>query len=77
MSLDRGALSLVSITEELLEWRSSGFGSRKLRLTAVGILYADHATRSIRKKLELTSPTCSGRSVGLVRLRTKAMEFSF
>jgi hypothetical protein len=35
--LERGPVSLVSITEELLEWKSSGSGSRKSRLTAVGI----------------------------------------
>jgi hypothetical protein len=52
-------------------------GSRKSRLTAVGIRCADHATPSIRKKLALTSPTCGGRSVSIVRLRTKAVEFSF
>jgi hypothetical protein len=28
-------------------------------------------------KLALTSPTCGGRSVGIVRLRTKATEFAF
>jgi hypothetical protein len=38
---------------------------------AVGIRCADHATPSIRKKLALTSPTCGGRSVGIVRLRAK------
>jgi hypothetical protein len=32
---------------------------------------------SIRKKLALTSPTSGGRSVGIVRSRTQAMEFSF
>jgi hypothetical protein len=35
VGLERGPLSLVSITEELLEWKSSGSGSRKQRLTAV------------------------------------------
>ena len=30
---------------------------------------------SIRKKLALTSPTGGGRSVGIVRSRTKATEF--
>jgi hypothetical protein len=29
------------------------------------------------QKLALTSPTSGGRSVGIVRLRTKATEFSF
>jgi hypothetical protein len=29
------------------------------------------------QKLALTSPTSGGRSVGIVRSRTKAMEFSF
>jgi hypothetical protein len=43
----------------------------------VGIRCADHATPSTRKKLALTSPTNGGRSVGIVRLRTKTTEFSF
>jgi hypothetical protein len=38
VGLERGPLSLVSVTEDLLEWKSSGSGSRKLRLTAVGIV---------------------------------------
>jgi hypothetical protein len=46
-----GSLSLVRITEELLEWKSSGSGSRKSWLTAVGIRCADHTTPSIRKSL--------------------------
>jgi hypothetical protein len=50
---------------------------RKLRLTAVGIRCADHATSSTLKSWALTSPTSGGRSVGIVRLRTKATEFSF
>jgi hypothetical protein len=48
--------------------------SRKPKLTAVGIRCADHATPYIRLKLALTSPTSGGRSVGTVRLRTKATE---
>jgi hypothetical protein len=42
-------VGLVRITEELLEWKSSGSGSRKPRLTVVGIRCTDHATPSIRK----------------------------
>jgi hypothetical protein len=32
---------------------------------------------SIRRKLALSSPTSGGRSVGIVRSRTQAMEFVF
>jgi hypothetical protein len=49
VGLERGPLSLVNITDELLKWKSSCSGSRKPRLTAVGIRCADHATPSIRK----------------------------
>jgi hypothetical protein len=41
----------------------------------LGILHADHVAPSIRKKLAITSPTCGGRSVGIVRSRTQTMEF--
>jgi hypothetical protein len=34
-----GSLSLVSIAEELLEWKSSGSVSREPRLKAVGIMF--------------------------------------
>jgi hypothetical protein len=49
VSLERGLLSLVSKTEELLEWKSSCSGSRKPRLMALGIHCADHVTPSICK----------------------------
>jgi hypothetical protein len=49
VGLERGPFSFVSITEELLEWKSSGSGSRKQRLTAVRIRCADYATPPIRK----------------------------
>jgi hypothetical protein len=45
--------------------------------TAVGIRHSDHVAPSIRKKLAITSPTRSGRSVGMVCSRTQTMEFSF
>jgi hypothetical protein len=51
MGLGRGPLSLVSITEELLEWKISGSGSRKPRLTAVTIRCADHATHYKQKQV--------------------------
>jgi hypothetical protein len=48
VGLERRRLNLVNITEVLLEWKSSGSGSRNSRLTAVGIRRTDHATPSIR-----------------------------
>jgi hypothetical protein len=44
---------------------------KKPELTAWGKRCADHETPSIRKELALTSQTSGGRSVGIVRLRTK------
>ena len=57
--------------------KSSGSRSRKQRLTAVGTRCADHVTPLYLQKLALASPTGGGRSVGIVRVRTKATEFSF
>jgi hypothetical protein len=48
MGLERGSLSLVRIIEELLEWKSSGSGLEKQKLTVMGICCADHAKPSIR-----------------------------
>jgi hypothetical protein len=41
----------------------------------VGIRCADHVTPLYPQKLVLTSPTGGGRSVGIVRSRTKAIGF--
>jgi hypothetical protein len=71
MDPQRGPLSLVSITEELVAWKTSGSGSINPGLTTVGIRCADHATPSIHK----TSPTSDGRWVDIVRLLTKATVF--
>ena len=57
--------------------KSSGFRSRKQRLTAVGTCCADHVTPLYPQKLALTSPTGGGRSVGIVCVRTKATEFIY
>jgi hypothetical protein len=76
VGLERGPLSLVSTTEEL-------FGKKvaapvyKTENTALGIRHGDHVAPSIRKKLAITSTTSGGRSVGIIRSRTKTMEFSF
>jgi hypothetical protein len=75
VDMERSPLSLVSITEELLEWKSSGSRSRKLRLTAVWIRCADHATL-YQQNLALTLSTSGDRSVYIVRLWTKATVFS-
>jgi hypothetical protein len=65
VGLELGALCLVRITEELLEWKSSGSGSRKPEINGRG---------DPLQKLALTSPTSGGRSVCIVRLLTKATD---
>jgi hypothetical protein len=69
VGLERGPLSLVSTTEELLGRKISGSGL-ETEITAVGIRCADYATPLDPKTLALTSPTSGGRSVGIVRSRT-------
>jgi hypothetical protein len=52
VDLERGPLSLVSVTEELLERNSSGSGPRKSRLTAVGIFfYSEENIVNTKKKV--------------------------
>jgi hypothetical protein len=75
VSLERGPLSLVSTTEELLDRKVVAY-VYKTENTPVGIRHSDHVAPSIRKKLAITSSTSGGRSVGIVRSRTKTMEFS-
>ena len=43
----------------------------------MGTRCANHVTPLYPQKLALTSPTGGGRSVGIVRSRTKATEFSY
>jgi len=61
----------------LLFLKSRGSRFRKQRLTAVGTCCANHVTPFYPQKLALTSPTGGGRSVGMVRSRTKATEFYY
>jgi hypothetical protein len=75
VGLERGPLSLVSTSEELLD-RKVVAPVYKTDNTAVEIRHADHVAPSIRKKLAITSPTSGGRSAGIVRSRTQATEFS-
>jgi hypothetical protein len=76
MGLERGPLSLVSTIEELLGRKSSGSGLESREYGR-----RDPSPRSrdtlYPQKLALTSPTSAGRSVGIVRSRTQATEFSF
>jgi hypothetical protein len=76
VGLERGPLSLVSTTEELLGRKSSGsgleireYGRRDVTLTTWHPLSA--------KKLALTSLTSGGHSVCIVRLQTEATEFFY
>jgi hypothetical protein len=73
VDLERGPLSLASTIEELLGRKSSlsgleirEYGRRDPSRWPRGTLYA--------QKLELTSPTSGGRSVGIVHWRTQATE---
>jgi hypothetical protein len=66
VGLEQGPLRLVITTEELR--------SRKSSLRPSEIRHADYATPLYQQKLALTSETSGGRSVGIVRSRTKATE---
>jgi hypothetical protein len=75
VGLEWGPLSLVSTTEELLGRKSSVFslenwdyGRRDSSRWPRGTLYP--------QKLALTSLTSGGRSIGIVRSRIQATEFS-
>jgi hypothetical protein len=74
VGLERGPLSLMSTTEELLGIKSSGSGLEN----------QEHDRRDSSRrppstlypqKLAITSPTNGIRSVGIVRSRIQAMEF--
>jgi hypothetical protein len=67
--LERGPLSLVRIIEELLEWKSSGSGQENRKRPGDPLRWPRNTLYP--QKLALTLPTKGGRSVGIVRLRTK------
>jgi hypothetical protein len=70
VGLERGPLSLVRIIEELLEWKSSGSGQEN-RINCPGDPLRWPRDTLYPQKLTLISSTSGGRSVGIVRLRTK------
>jgi hypothetical protein len=76
MGLERGPLSLVSTIEELLERKSSGSGPESQEYGRRDPLRWSRDTL-YPQKLALISQTSGGRSVGIVRSRTQATEFSF
>jgi hypothetical protein len=66
----------VRISEELLGRNSSGSGLENREYGRGDLLRSPRDTL-YPQKLALTSPTSGDRSVGIVRLRTKATEFVF
>jgi hypothetical protein len=76
VGLERNPLSLVSTIAELLERKSSGSGLESREYGRRDPSFWPRGTLC-PQKLALTSPTSGGRSVGIVRSRTQATEFSF
>jgi hypothetical protein len=74
VDLERGPLSLVSTTEELLGRKSSGFGLES-REYCRGYQMRWPRDTLYMQKLALTSMTRAGRSAGIVRSRTKDTVF--
>jgi hypothetical protein len=77
VGLERGPLSLVSITEELLEFKSIGSGSIKPEIHGLVDPLRRPRDTLYQQKLTLTSLISGGRSVGILCLRAKATEFKF
>jgi hypothetical protein len=76
VGLERGLLSLVNTIEELFGTKSSGFGleTREYGRRDTSRCPGDTLCP---QKLVLTSPRRGDRSVGVVRWRTQATEFSY
>jgi hypothetical protein len=77
VGLERGPLSLVSTIKELLERNSSGSGLEIREYGRKGSVTLTTRHPLHPQKLALTSQTIGGRSVGIVRSRTQAMEFFY
>jgi hypothetical protein len=76
VGLERDPLSLVGTIEELLERKSRGSGLESLKYSRRDPSRLPRGTLC-SQNLALTSLTSGGRSVGIVRSRTNATEFSF
>jgi hypothetical protein len=74
VGLEQGPPSLISITEELLGRNSSGSSLENREYSRGDLLHWPHDIL-YPQTLALTSQTSGGRSGGIVRLGTKAMEF--
>ena len=59
-----------------VNWGATWMNEKSSGSRSVGTRCADHVTPLYPQKLALTSPTGGGCSVGIVRVRTKATEFS-
>jgi hypothetical protein len=73
VGLERGPLSLMSTTEELLERNSSGSGLESREYGYGDPLRWPHENFYLQK-LALTSPTSGSRSITILCSRTKATE---
>jgi hypothetical protein len=74
VDLERGPLGLARKTEKILRKKSSGSGLENRDYGRKGSSTLTTRHPSIRKKLALTSPTNSVRSIGIVLSHTKATE---
>jgi hypothetical protein len=74
VGLERGPLSLMNTIEELLGRNTNGSSLENREYGCGDPLRWPHDTLC-PQKLALTSPTSGGRSVGIVHLWAKAMEF--
>jgi hypothetical protein len=75
VGLERGPLSLVSATAELLGRNSSGSGTENRRKRPQGSVKLTKQ-HPLSASLALTSPTSGGHSVSILRSRHKATEIS-